>query len=121
VVSGLLGLTGLSVVAGVLVAVLVTPLVAVTGVTASNTVGIFDSLPEFIEIGAQPQKNEIFAIEGTDAAGSPVYRQVAQVYDQNREEVACDGVSPFLKQAAVAGEDRRFYEHGGVDLTGVVT
>jgi membrane peptidoglycan carboxypeptidase len=120
VVSGLLGLTGLSVVAGVLVAVLVTPLVAVTGVTASNTVGIFDSLPEFIEIGAQPQKNEIFAIEGTDAAGSPVYRQVAQVYDQNREEVAWDGVSPFLKQAAVAGEDRRFYEHGGVDLPGVV-
>ncbi len=119
-VSGLLGFTGLSAVAGVLVAVLVAPLVAVTGVTATNTVGIFDSLPEFIEIGAQPQKNEIFAIEGTDAAGAPVYRQIAQVYDQNREEVAWDAVSPFLKQAAVAGEDRRFYEHGGVDLQGVV-
>jgi len=120
VVTGLLGFNGFSLVAGVLVAVLVTPLVAVTGVTANSAVGIFDSLPEYIELGAQPQKNEIFAIEGMDAAGAPVYRQVAQVYDQNREEVPWDEVSPFLKEAAIAGEDRRFYEHGGVDLQGVI-
>ena len=110
----------MSAVAGVLVAVLVTPLVAVTGVTATNAVGIFDSLPEFIEIGDQPQKNEIFAIENVDAAGAPVYRKIAEVYDQNREEVGWDAVSPFVKNATVAGEDRRFYEHGGVDLPGVV-
>ena len=120
VLSGLLGVTGFSVIAGVLVAVLVTPIVAVTGVTASNAVGIFDSLPEFIEIGDQPQKNEIYAIESVDASGAPVYRQIAEVYDQNREEVDWDAVSPFLKDATVAGEDRRFYEHGGVDLQGVV-
>jgi len=120
VVTGLLGFTGFSVLAGVLVAVLVTPLIAVTGVTANSAVGIFDSLPEYIELGAQPQKNEIFAIEGVDAAGAPVYRQVAQVYDQNREEVPWNEVSPFLKEATIAGEDRRFYEHGGVDLQGVI-
>ena len=118
--TGLVGFTGLSAVAGVLVAVLVTPIVAVTGVTASNAVGIFDSLPEYIEIGDQPQKNEIFAVENVDAAGAPVYRKIAEVYDQNREEVGWDAVSPFLKDATVAGEDRRFYDHGGVDLQGVV-
>ncbi|GAB2467098.1 membrane peptidoglycan carboxypeptidase [Conyzicola lurida] len=119
-VTALLGFTAFSALAGVLVAASLTPLVAVAGVTATNTVGIFDSLPEFIELGDQPQKNAIFAVEGVDAAGAPVYRQIAQVYDQNREEVGWDAVSQFLKDATVAGEDRRFYEHGGVDLPGVI-
>ena len=120
VLGGLAGFTGFSVLAGVLVAVMFAPLAAVTGITATNAVGIFDGLPEFVEIGAQPQKNEIFAIEGVDAAGAPVYRRIAQVYDQNREEVGWPEVSPFLRDATIAGEDRRFYEHGGVDLKGVV-
>jgi membrane peptidoglycan carboxypeptidase len=111
---------GFSIIAGVLVTAMVTPALAVTGVTASNGIGIFDSLPEFIEIGDQPQKNEIYATNGTNADGSPIYVEVAQVYSQNREEVEWDQVSPFLKDAVVAGEDRRFYEHGGVDLQGVI-
>jgi len=111
---------GFSVIAGVLVTVMVTPALAVTGVTASNGIGIFDSLPEFIEIGAQPQRNEIYATNGTNPDGSPIYQQIAQVYSQNRQEVKWDGVSQFLKDATVAGEDRRFYEHGGVDLQGVI-
>ena len=118
--SALTGFVGFSVVAGLMVTVMVTPLVAVTGVTATNAIGIFDSLPEFIEIGDQPQKNEIFAINGVNPDGSHSYEKVAQVYDQNREEVAADEVSQFLKDATVAGEDRRFYEHGGVDLQGVL-
>ena len=111
---------GFSVIAGVLVTVMVTPALAVTGVTASNGIGIFDSLPEFIEIGTQPQRNEIYATNGTNPDGSPIYQQIAQVYSQNRQEVQWDGVSQFLKDATVAGEDRRFYEHGGVDLQGVI-
>jgi len=111
---------GFSVIAGILVTVMVTPALAVTGVTASNGIGIFDSLPEFIEIGKQPQRNEIYAVNGTNPDGSLIYTPVAQVYSQNRQEVAWDGVSQFLKDATVAGEDRRFYEHGGVDLQGVI-
>jgi len=120
VLSGVFGMFGFSVIAGVLVTVMVTPALAVTGVTASNGIGIFDSLPEFIEIGDQPQRNEIFAVNGTNPDGSLIYTPVAQVYSQNRQEVKWDGVSQFLKDATVAGEDRRFYEHGGVDLQGVI-
>jgi len=119
-VGGIAGLFGFSLLAGILVTVMVTPLMAVAGVTATNTIGIFDSLPEYIELGNQPQKNEIYAINGVNADGSNSYQQVAQVYDQNREEVGWDEVSQFLKDATVAGEDRRFYDHGGVDLQGTV-
>jgi membrane peptidoglycan carboxypeptidase len=111
---------GFSVIAGILVTVMVTPALAVTGVTASNGIGIFDSLPEFIEIGTQPQRNEIYATNGTNPDGTVKYDMIAQVYSQNRQEVQWDGVSQFLKDATVAGEDRRFYEHGGVDLQGVI-
>jgi membrane peptidoglycan carboxypeptidase len=120
VLSGIVGMLGFSVIAGVLVTVMVTPALAVTGVTATNTIGIFDSLPEFIELGNQPQKNEIYAIRDVNPDGTNAYEMIAQVYDQNRQEVAWDGVSQFLKDATIAGEDRRFYEHGGVDVQGVI-
>ncbi|GAB2453154.1 transglycosylase domain-containing protein [Conyzicola lurida] len=118
--SGVFGMFGFSVIAGILVTVMVTPALAVTGVTASNGIGIFDSLPEFIEIGNQPQQNQIYAVVGTNPDGSYAYSPIAQVYDQNRQEVQWDNVSQFLKDATVAGEDRRFYEHGGVDLQGTI-
>jgi len=42
------------------------------------------------------------------------------VYSQNREAVSWDEVSQYAKDAAVSGEDRRFYKHGGVDVQGLV-
>ena len=113
VFGAIAGMLGFSVLAGVLVAVMLTPGLAVTSLTASNTIGVFDSLPEFIDIGNQPQENKIMA---KDAAGNDVL--IATVYSQNREEV--DSVSQVVKDATVAGEDRRFYEHGGVDVQGLV-
>ncbi|HEV7948795.1 MAG TPA: transglycosylase domain-containing protein, partial [Glaciihabitans sp.] len=114
VLGALAGTLGLSVVAGALIATLVVPAIAVTETTVSSTVGIFDSLPDSIDISQQPQQNRIFATQD----GQPV--QIATVFSQNREEVAWDQVSIFVKDAAVSGEDRRFYEHGGVDPQGIV-
>src|SRR5690606_68181 len=48
------------------------------------------------------------------------YVPFATVYKENRQEVAWAEVSPLIKQAVVAGEDRRFYEHGGVDVPSIV-
>ncbi|HEY8913254.1 transglycosylase domain-containing protein [Lacisediminihabitans sp.] len=110
VIGGLIGLVGFSVLAGVLVTAMVTPALAVTSSAAKGAIGLFDNLPDYIQIGGQSQRNEIYALR----AGAPV--PIATVYDQNRQEVAWDGVSQFVKDAAVAGEDRRFYQHGGVDL-----
>ena len=40
--------------------------------------------------------------------------------NNNRILVDSGDISPYMKQAAVAIEDKRFYEHGGVDLQGMV-
>ena len=117
--SGALGLVGLSVIAGLLVTVMVTPAVAITGITASSTIGIFDSLPEYIEIGQQPERNTIWA-QYTGEGNVNGYKEVARIYDQNRQEVPYDQISQYALDAAVAGEDERFFTHGGVDVQSVI-
>jgi len=116
------GMVGFSALAGLLVTVMVTPALAVTGMTATNTIGIFESLPSFIAIGDQPQKNEIYVYTGVDKeTGAPINPGlIATVFNQNREEVKWEDVSDNIKHATLSGEDRRFYEHGGVDVTGVI-
>jgi penicillin-binding protein 1A len=39
---------------------------------------------------------------------------------ENRTAVAPDAISPWLPKATVAIEDRRFYEHGGIDPVGIL-
>jgi len=109
ILRGFAGLLVTSVVAGALVATGVAPVVAITGVGVKDSLAVFDSLPEDMEIGGHEQRNQIFATRD----GQPV--QIAEVYDQNRKDLAWEQVSPFLADAAVAGEDRRYYEHGGID------
>jgi membrane peptidoglycan carboxypeptidase len=114
-VTGVVGMAAFSAMAGVLVALLVAPAVAVGGITANNTVGAFDALPDYIELSQQYQANEVVAKkpDGTDL-------HIATLYDQNRQSVPLDHMSDYLKEAAISGEDRRFYDHGGVDLPSVI-
>lgn len=117
--TGLVGLVGFSALAGLLVTVAVTPAVALTGITASSTIGIFDSLPEYIEIGQQPERNTLYAqYSGEGNVGG--YIEIARIYDQNRQEVPYDQISQYALDAAVAGEDERFFTHGGVDPQSVI-
>jgi penicillin-binding protein 1A len=39
---------------------------------------------------------------------------------ENRTAVAGDAISPWMPKATVAIEDRRFYEHGGIDPEGIL-
>ena len=39
--------------------------------------------------------------------------------ERNREVVTLREMSPWLRQATVAIEDRRFYDHGGLDAEGI--
>ena len=112
------GMLGLSALAGVLVTVMVTPALAVTGMAASNTIGIFEGLPEYIKINEQSQRNVLYAQNTINPEDG--YTPIATVYAENREEVAWDDVSQYLKDATIASEDRRFYEHGGVDIQSIV-
>jgi membrane peptidoglycan carboxypeptidase len=122
VFTAILGTLGFSALAGVLVTVMVAPAIAVTGITATNTVGIFNSLPEYIELDPGSQQNTIAVRNPAqpDAAAADAYFNVATIYKQNREEKSLDEISDYLECAAIAGEDRRFYEHGGVDVPSLV-
>ncbi|WP_394768771.1 transglycosylase domain-containing protein [Lacisediminihabitans sp.] len=111
--GGLLGLLGFSVIAGVLVAALFTPMIAITSKATMGALNVFDRLPEYVTLGQQSQRTVLYGLR----AGQPV--QFAQIYDQNRQEVKWDAVSDFAKDALVAAEDVRFYRHGGVDLAGI--
>lgn len=111
VIGAILGLAGMSAIAGVLVTAMVAPALAVTGIATNNSIGMFENLPSNIRPDVLSQKSEIYAKDG---AGNPVL--LAAVYDQNREEVGWDQISPFVKDAVVSVEDPRFYTHGGVDI-----
>ncbi|WP_440711713.1 penicillin-binding protein [Herbiconiux sp. YIM B11900] len=111
IAAACLGLISLSAVAGVLVAAMITPTLAVAGVAANSSIDMFEGLPEYIRPDKLAQKTDIYA---TDAAGNPVL--LASVFDQNREEVGWDQISQFAKDAVIATEDPRFYNHGGVDI-----
>ena len=54
----------------------------------------------------------VYADDGTQLGSIPAER--------NREPVPLSQVSPWLPKATVAIEDKRFYQHGGVDYVGIV-
>ena len=114
----LLGISGFGALAGLMVTAMIAPALAVTSVGANSAIGVFDALPEFIEVGQQAQKNTLWASNTNDPADG--YTRIAEVYWQDREEVRLADISPHIINAAIAGEDRRFYDHTGVDVNSVV-
>ena len=58
---------------------------------------------------------DIASVRVTDRHGA-LLREVLSRADGRARWVALESVSPHLVQATLAGEDQRFYEHGGVDL-----
>ena len=60
--------------------------------------------------GPLAQQSRILAADGS---------LIATPYDENRIVVPLAQVAPVMRQAQVAIEDSRFYEHGGVDPQGV--
>ncbi len=115
VLGGLLGLVGLSAVAGLLVTATVTPAIAMAGFTGSTALSLFEDLPDNLKVGTPMEPTTIY---GTNAEGKSF--QLATFYDQNRVPVTFDQVSPVLYDAILSSEDKSFYEHGGVNLGATV-
>src|SRR5450756_1210673 len=99
-----------SVVLGLLGAGLVMPAVGATGATARAGVHVFDTLPSDFAQTPLSQQSRILASDGT---------LIATPYDENRVIVPLAQIAPIMRQAQIAIEDSRFYEHGGVDPQGV--
>jgi membrane peptidoglycan carboxypeptidase len=100
-----------SLVAGVLVAGAALPFVGGTGVAARSAVESYESLPSQLSAPPLPQRSRILAADGS---------VLATLYEQNRIEVPLAQIAPVMRQAIVAVEDGRFYEHRGVDMRGLI-
>lgn len=64
------------------------------------------------DVTALPQKSRLYAADGKTI--------IATFYAQNRTVVPLRRISQYMQKAMVAREDRRFFEHSGVDVQGVM-
>ena len=107
----LLGLLAVSALAGVLLAAFFLPVVSAGSAVAKDGVDLFESYPSELEV--EPL-NEASRIEASDGS------LLATFYTENRIMVPIEEISPNMQHAVIAVEDRRFYEHGGVDPKGTI-
>ncbi|MFF5496304.1 transglycosylase domain-containing protein [Streptomyces aquilus] len=102
---------GVSVLSGAVLAGIALPAVGALGLAAKGSVESFDELPANLKTPPLSQRTTIL-----DAKGGTI----ATVYSRDRTVVELKDISPYMQQAIVAIEDSRFYQHGAVDLKGVL-
>ena len=85
-------------------------LVAAAGITGAATVGPRCDLDRLrpVEIG---QNSFVYAADGSLLGSIPA--------EKNRQPVALNRISKWMRLATIAIEDRRFYEHSGIDVEGI--
>jgi penicillin-binding protein 1A len=90
--------------------VVVLGLVAAGGITSAATVGPRCDLDRLrpVEIG---QNSFVYAADGSLLGSIPA--------EKNRQPVTLQRISKWMRLATIAIEDRRFYEHSGIDLEGI--
>ena len=90
--------------------VVVLALIAAAGITGATTVGPRCDLNRLrpVEIG---QNSFVYAADGSLLGSIPA--------EKNRQPLALHRISKWMRLATIAIEDRRFYEHSGIDLEGI--
>jgi membrane peptidoglycan carboxypeptidase len=96
----------LCVVAGVVLAAILFPFAGGAGVAAGRISDTIQAAPGELAAAQMPLGSTIL-----DRDGNPI----AYLYDQDRQIVRGDEISPYMRNAIVAVEDHRFYQHNGVD------
>ncbi len=99
-------------VGGVLAAGLFIPAVAGAKAVTDTTIEVFNDLPTELDRKPLPQTSTFYASDGKTV--------LARFYDQNRTDVSLKQISPYMQHAMVAIEDKRFYQHGGIDVEGTL-
>ncbi|MFC8732054.1 transglycosylase domain-containing protein [Luteimicrobium sp. NPDC057192] len=99
-------------VGGVLAAGLFIPAVAGAKAVTDTTIEVFNDLPTELDRKPLPQTTTFYASDGKTV--------LARFYDQNRTDVSLKQISPYMQHAMVAIEDKRFYQHGGIDVEGTL-
>ncbi|MFF5503002.1 transglycosylase domain-containing protein [Streptomyces roseolus] len=102
---------GVSVLSGAVLAGIALPAAGALGLAAKGTVEGFDEIPSNLKTPPLSQRTTILDSEGG---------LIATVYSRDRKVVPLEKISPYMQKAIVAIEDARFYEHGAIDLKGVL-
>ncbi|NHA69756.1 transglycosylase domain-containing protein [Phycicoccus flavus] len=105
----LLGFVVLSTVAGLLMAAVAVPAIGAGGQAAKGGVDFFNDLPSEFTISPLAQQSRILDADG---------KLIANPYDENRIIVPLKKINKNMRNAQIAIEDARFYDHGGLDLRG---
>ncbi|HLL62732.1 MAG TPA: transglycosylase domain-containing protein [Propionibacteriaceae bacterium] len=100
-----------SVLAGVLVAGLFIPFAGMAGVTGRAAASELDNLPAELRTPTPATRSKVLMANGD---------LLARFFDENRLPVALDKIAPVMRQAQIAIEDHRFYEHGALDFKGTL-
>ncbi|SDP98348.1 Membrane carboxypeptidase (penicillin-binding protein) [Lentzea jiangxiensis] len=108
--SGLVKLLGLCLTAGVLLAAMVFPLVGGLGLASNRAADTVDQTSGDLAKGELPLVTTI-----QDMNGDPI----AYLYDQYRIPLESKDIADTMKGAILAIEDKRFFDHQGVDWQGI--
>lgn len=100
-----------SIVGGFLVAGLLAPAAALGSTVAGRSISFIDQLPSDLDLNPVARKSTVLASDGS---------VITTFYAQNRMPVDLENMSSFIRDGIVAIEDSRFYEHAGIDATGVL-
>ncbi len=124
----ILGKTGLagrliifSALGGVLVAAMVVPVVAATGIVVRNTADKFSTIA--VDSDSLAQRSAIYDREGnliTYIWNVDLGSQMTYANGIDRQPVNYDQISPNMLTAIVAIEDDRFWQHGALDVKGTI-
>lgn len=98
-------------VGGLLASLIALPFVAGFGLAAKSLAEDFNNRPANFELPPQALQNRILDKDG---------KVIATFFSQNRIYVPLTKVNPVMKEAILAIEDARFYEHGALDTHGML-
>ena len=109
--DGLAKLVGLCLLAGVLVAGLLFPVVGGIGLLSNTATKTIEETSTKLARKPPPLVTVMLDDEGN---------KMATLYEQYRLPLTYEQISPAMRWAIVSVEDRKFFEHNGIDLRGII-
>lgn len=110
-VTLLLAFLMLAMLAGVIGSGLAIPAAGSAGTIAKAVPAVINDLPADMEVVEPSEESQMLDSEG---------HVIARFYSERRIVVDSDQISTTMKNAMVAVEDRRFFQHHGADATGLM-
>ncbi|TWE10027.1 transglycosylase domain-containing protein [Rudaeicoccus suwonensis] len=95
---------------GLVAAGLLIPAIGSAGAASNGSIKMFNQMPGTFQMNPLAQQSTILASDGS---------VIATPFNQNRIVVPFNQISQYMKNAQVAIEDARFYQHGAIDTRGI--